>query len=250
MNAQFMQLATTRIGDALQQQLRRALRHCMDFQDIGAIFASPVDYVGLPLPDYLAQVRRPMDLGLLLRNLERGGYELVYEFLLESDLIWDNARRFNAGDEQFLPTIDVMEDIFLQQLARTDLHLTPEAYRIVCNAFRAGAPEGAAAHAGRFSATRVQLLTKHLLELPEPAIAQLAYWFLERRGELSLVHGCDVNLRLSSAEPALLREFERLVAARRRECPQIRLQRANGRRGRPPGSGTRAARARAAWHDK
>ena len=40
-----------------------------------------------------------MDLGLLLRNLERGGYELVHEFLLESDLIWDNARRFNAGDE-------------------------------------------------------------------------------------------------------------------------------------------------------
>ena len=63
-------------------------------------FRQPVDWQALNLTAYPDVIKRPMDLGSLSKNLERGEYATVAQMRADLALIWDNCCLFNGADHQ------------------------------------------------------------------------------------------------------------------------------------------------------
>ncbi|CAL6053442.1 Bromodomain-containing_protein [Hexamita inflata] len=211
MNEQIKQTAITRITTDLRNALLRIIEHCRRVPHYGAVFDKPVDYVGIPLPDYLEIVKRPMDFQMLRRNLMNGEYEFLYEFLHDADLIWTNCKTYNLDDKGFREICDYMEETFMLQLDKLEVRVTPEVYKIIVTT---NIPK-LHANTEQFSVSRLQCLIKELCDLPEPQIAECVYFLLNQKNELNLIHGPDVVLRLNNCSFELLQQFEEMVQAKK-----------------------------------
>ena len=170
-----MQTALTRLTTDLRNQLLKVIEHCRRVQYYGAVFEKPVDYVGIPLPDYLDVVKRPMDFMMLRANLSVGEYEYLYEFLHDANLIWTNCLAYNQDNQNFKEICDYMEETFILQIDKLEIHVTPEVYKIIV---ATNIPKQRPV-TEQFSITRLQCLVKELLDLPEQTISELVYYLLE-----------------------------------------------------------------------
>ncbi|CAI9777275.1 unnamed protein product [Fraxinus pennsylvanica] len=61
----------------------------------GWVFSSPVDVVGLNLPDYFNVIKNPMDLGTIKSKLASGKYASPLDFLADVRLTFTNAKTYN-----------------------------------------------------------------------------------------------------------------------------------------------------------
>ena len=63
-----------------------------------APFLEPVDWKVLGIPDYPTIIKRPMDLGTVVRRLDANQYNNVFEVADDVDLVWTNAMTYNMDD--------------------------------------------------------------------------------------------------------------------------------------------------------
>ena len=61
----------------------------------GWVFNAPVDPIELNLPDYFDIIKKPMDLGTVLKKLEGGTYRSIDEFECDVNMTFDNATTYN-----------------------------------------------------------------------------------------------------------------------------------------------------------
>lgn len=64
--------------------------------EYGYLFNAPVDWVALDIPTYPEIIKNPMDLGTIMTRLKSGHYTQLAAFLADVQLVWDNAKLFNA----------------------------------------------------------------------------------------------------------------------------------------------------------
>ena len=64
-------------------------------------FLEPVDWKALGIKDYPAIIKRPMDLGTIMKRLEAGQYSSVLDMAADVDLVWSNAMTYNQ-DESYI----------------------------------------------------------------------------------------------------------------------------------------------------
>ena len=64
-------------------------------------FLEPVDWKALGIKDYPAIIKRPMDLGTIMKRLEAGHYSSVLDMAADVDLVWNNAMTHNQ-DESYI----------------------------------------------------------------------------------------------------------------------------------------------------
>jgi len=66
-----------------------------------AVFLEPVDWKKLGINDYPTIIKRPMDLGTILKRLESGAYTAVLDVISDIELVWSNAMTYNQ-DESYI----------------------------------------------------------------------------------------------------------------------------------------------------
>ena len=85
-------------GDALSgeslAQCKAAMRELRKHKD-AAVFNDPVDWKALGIKDYPLIIKRPMDLGTVMKRLESGQYSSVLDVAADVDLVWSNAMTYN-----------------------------------------------------------------------------------------------------------------------------------------------------------
>ena len=80
------------------------------------LFLAPVDWKALGLTNYLAVIKKPMDLGTISSNIESGKYDSVLGVAADIDLVWNNAMTYNLpGSYVYETALD------LQKLAKQKL---------------------------------------------------------------------------------------------------------------------------------
>ena len=94
-------------GDALSGETlnacKAAVRDLRKHKDAG-VFLEPVDWKALGIVDYPKIIKRPMDLGTVLKRLEGGQYSSVLDVAADIDLVWSNAMTYNQ-DESYIYNI-------------------------------------------------------------------------------------------------------------------------------------------------
>jgi len=80
-------------GEALSQ-CKAIVRDLRKHKD-AAPFLDPVDWKALGLKDYPAIIKRPMDLGTIMKRLETGQYDSVLSVASDIDQVWANAMTYN-----------------------------------------------------------------------------------------------------------------------------------------------------------
>jgi len=86
-------------GDALAQ-CKAVIRELRKHKDAAA-FLEPVDWKALGIKDYPTIIKRPMDLGTVMKRLEAGQYSSVLDVAADVDLVWNNAMTYNQ-DESYI----------------------------------------------------------------------------------------------------------------------------------------------------
>jgi len=91
-------------GEALSgeqlSQCKAAVRELRKHKDAAA-FLEPVDWKTLGIKDYPTIIKRPMDLGTIMKRLDSGGYSSVLDVAADIDLVWSNAMTYNQ-DESYI----------------------------------------------------------------------------------------------------------------------------------------------------
>jgi hypothetical protein len=64
-------------------------------------FRERVDYEALGLVDYPLLIKKPMDLGLVVKKLEQKQYRTLYECADDVRLVWSNCMTYNADGSDF-----------------------------------------------------------------------------------------------------------------------------------------------------
>lgn len=64
-------------------------------------FRERVDYEAFGLVDYPLIIKKPMDLGLVLKKLEQKQYRTLYECADDVRLVWSNCMTYNADGSDF-----------------------------------------------------------------------------------------------------------------------------------------------------
>jgi len=64
------------------------------------MFNSRVPYESMNLADYPWVIKRPMDLGLVLKNLDARKFKTIAEWAADVRLVWDNAKTYNAPESE------------------------------------------------------------------------------------------------------------------------------------------------------
>ncbi|MCO5553532.1 hypothetical protein L7F22_007054 [Adiantum nelumboides] len=78
-------------------------------------FNVPVDPVALGIPDYFDIVKRPMDLGTICKNLERGGkYRSSRDVYEDVQLVWMNCRIYNQKGDPILELLARVKKNFMK----------------------------------------------------------------------------------------------------------------------------------------
>lgn len=65
-------------------------------QPAAHIFAEPVDWEKLEIPDYPQIIKRPMDFGTIKTKLKEHKYRGVRDFMDDMDLVFSNCATYNA----------------------------------------------------------------------------------------------------------------------------------------------------------
>lgn len=60
------------------------------------IFANPVDYVALKIPDYPSIVQNPMDFSTIKKKLKEDKYASISDFMADMELVFYNCRVYNG----------------------------------------------------------------------------------------------------------------------------------------------------------
>eukprot|EP00900_Chrysochromulina_parva_P006146 jgi/Chrpa1/15532/Chrysochromulina_OHIO_Genome00022443-RA len=81
-------------GEALSQ-CKAVVRDYLVKHKDAAPFLDPVDWKALGLKDYPAIIKRPMDLGTIMKRLETGQYDSVLSVASDIDQVWANAMTYN-----------------------------------------------------------------------------------------------------------------------------------------------------------
>jgi len=89
-------------GDLLAQ-CKAAVKEVRKHKD-AAPFLDPVDWKSLGIKDYPTIIKRPMDLGTVMKRLEAGQYSSVLDVASDVDLVWSNAMTYNQ-DESYIYAI-------------------------------------------------------------------------------------------------------------------------------------------------
>ncbi|KAA0171870.1 hypothetical protein FNF28_00505 [Cafeteria roenbergensis] len=98
-----------------------------------APFLEPVRWEEWGLHDYPKVIKQPMDLGLVMKNLEAGKYDSPLEFEKDVALIWDNCMTYNADGSEYFEIAKRLKKLFQQKFSkiaasagiRTDEHRAP-----------------------------------------------------------------------------------------------------------------------------
>lgn len=80
------------------------------------IFAAPVDWKALNIPDYPNIIKNPMDLGTVMAKLDEGKYDSVDSFVEDVQLIWNNAKTFNPPKTDVYIIASNFENAFRKKL--------------------------------------------------------------------------------------------------------------------------------------
>lgn len=99
------------ISDKCLPLVKRLIDH-----DHGWVFKDPVDPLELGIPEYFDVVKRPMDLMLVVRNLNEGGYNDVASFERDTKLVFENAILFNGEESDVGAMARELLNIFAQDL--------------------------------------------------------------------------------------------------------------------------------------
>jgi hypothetical protein len=83
-------------GDSLTA-IKAVVRDIRKHKDAAA-FLEPVDWKALGIKDYPTIIKRPMDLGTILKRLDGGGYASVLDVAADIDLVWSNAMTYNMDE--------------------------------------------------------------------------------------------------------------------------------------------------------
>ena len=89
------------------------------------LFLAPVDWKALGLTNYLAVIKKPMDLGTISSNIESGKYDSVLGVAADIDLVWNNAMTYNLPGSYVYETALDLQKLAKQALAargRGDRH--------------------------------------------------------------------------------------------------------------------------------
>ena len=84
-------------GENELAQCKALVRELRKHKD-AAPFLEPVDWKVLGIPDYPTIIKRPMDLGTVVRRLDANQYNNVFEVADDVDLVWTNAMTYNMDD--------------------------------------------------------------------------------------------------------------------------------------------------------
>ena len=99
--------ASSGAGDALSGEALAAckavVRDLRKHKDCGP-FLEPVDWKALGIPDYPTIIKRPMDLGTVMKRLESNQYSSVLDVAADIELVWSNAMTYNQ-DESYIYAI-------------------------------------------------------------------------------------------------------------------------------------------------
>jgi len=80
-------------------------------------FRTPVDWEGMGLMDYPIIVKRPMDLGTIKSNLDKGVYQSLAEAAGDVRLVWMNCMTYNQDGSEFYQLADVFARKFEETYA-------------------------------------------------------------------------------------------------------------------------------------
>lgn len=83
--------------DSIQKQIRPTLVKLMSHPRNLNLFNSPVDYMGLNIPNYIEKISKPMDLGTVKSNLQAGKYESIQDCVADISLVFENALAYNPS---------------------------------------------------------------------------------------------------------------------------------------------------------
>ncbi|KAL7488646.1 hypothetical protein ACHAW6_014243 [Cyclotella cf. meneghiniana] len=81
-------------------------------------FREPVDWKSLGLFDYPQVVKKPMDLGLVKKNLNEGKYKTIHDAAADVRLIWKNCMTYNADGSDFYLLAENMSKKFEEKFAK------------------------------------------------------------------------------------------------------------------------------------
>jgi hypothetical protein len=98
----------------LRLRLAPLLKKLID-DDYGWVFSNPVEPNKLNLPDYFDIVKRPMDLGIIKKNLEGNKYSTPEIFQRDVCQVFENAMMYNPEGEDVHTIAKRLKDSFLEE---------------------------------------------------------------------------------------------------------------------------------------
>ncbi|KAI5063830.1 hypothetical protein GOP47_0020500 [Adiantum capillus-veneris] len=111
--------------DRISNELNTALMVVRKIMKMDAAepFNVPVDPVALGIPDYFDIVKRPMDLGTICKNLERGGkYRSSRDVYEDVQLVWTNCRIYNQKGDPILELLGRVKKNFMKYWTAAGLY--------------------------------------------------------------------------------------------------------------------------------
>ncbi|KAH7301550.1 hypothetical protein KP509_23G031600 [Ceratopteris richardii] len=109
----------------VENELSRALTVVKKIMRMEAAepFNVPVDPVALGIPDYFDIVKKPMDLGTICKNLERGGkYRSSRDVYEDVQLVWTNCRIYNQKGDPILDLLARVKKNFMKYWTAAKLY--------------------------------------------------------------------------------------------------------------------------------
>jgi len=106
-------------------------------------FRDPVPWERMGLTNYLEIVKKPMDLGTILKKLERREYPTITLLRADVDLVWDNAITFNGEMSWIKKYVDEMRTVTAKKFAEADNAKPVGLVRKPSGFSRSGAPSAA-----------------------------------------------------------------------------------------------------------
>eukprot|EP00192_Tetraselmis_astigmatica_P010209 CAMPEP_0117665470 /NCGR_PEP_ID=MMETSP0804-20121206/9828_1 /TAXON_ID=1074897 /ORGANISM="Tetraselmis astigmatica, Strain CCMP880" /LENGTH=920 /DNA_ID=CAMNT_0005472887 /DNA_START=369 /DNA_END=3131 /DNA_ORIENTATION=+ len=93
-------MSDTGIDLPTKRLIQRVLRDVMQQELAELYFDEPVDAEALGIPEYYDIIKNPMDLGTVMRKLNRDEYEGALQLYSDIRLVWKNCFNFNEEDSE------------------------------------------------------------------------------------------------------------------------------------------------------
>ncbi|XP_034439128.1 bromodomain testis-specific protein isoform X2 [Hippoglossus hippoglossus] len=81
-------------------------------------FRQPVDAVALRLPDYYTIIKNPMDLGTIMKRLQKKYYCEAHECIKDFNAMFTNCYMYNRPGDDIVFMAQTLEKLFLQKLSQ------------------------------------------------------------------------------------------------------------------------------------